>query len=514
MCMGKFDKEVDSYAVSTANEITNYEDGKAYSMSPKLDLYTTISSYLVKEPKFYGDTNEEYERVISLIKQVHSEDPEFVLQLATFARNELYLRSAPILLLGVAAQLKTPNLRQYVPAIVKRADELSEIIAYFVKINGNIGNETAKGMLPNPLRRGLSEVFHRFHRHNFAKYDRNNANVTLQDVIRLVHPVPITEEEKSLYKDIAKDTLGSANTWENKISTKGSTKENWEESITVMPIMATIRNLRNILDKEVGDKYIQIVCDKLSSENTILNSKQFPFRFFNAYREIEDHRNPAAGKLLSYLNRAVDISIKNLPVLQGITAVFADVSGSMTQQTLSKNSKTYPKDIATLYAAITSKFTNGVIGVYADEFRTVNFADQDTVLNRKDKLDRINVGGSTNAYLALRYLNHRNVRVNRILIFSDEESYDSKGYYDFPYASPRGSVVEEWTKYKKSNPNCYLYCINLVGYGHTQVPEDDPRALNIGGWNESIFKYIPVFEENKDTVIDKIKNIKAGDFYK
>lgn len=514
--MGKFDKEVDKYAVSKETEIENYEGGKAYSMTPKLDLYTTVASYLVKEPKFYGDVNEEYERVISLIKQVHGEDPEFVLQLATFARNELYLRSAPILLLGVAAQLKTEGLRKYVPAIVKRADELAEVIAYFVKQNGNIGNEASKTMLPNPLRRGLSDAFHRFHRHNFAKYDRNNANVTLQDVIRLVHPVPITEEEKNLYKDIAKDTLGSANTWENQISTKGSTKENWEQAITVMPIMATIRNLRNILDKEVGDKYIQLVCDKLSNDNTILNSKQFPFRFYSAYREIEDHRNPAAGKLLSYLNRAVDISIKNLPVLGGTTAVFADVSGSMSQRTISKNSKILPKDIATLYAAITSKFINGVIGVFAEEFRTVNFAEQDTVLTRKDKLDRIDAGGSTNAWLALRYLNHKNVRVNRIIIFSDEETYDSRSYnWDYNYThNTSKSVIEEWTRYKKSNPNCYLYCINLVGYGHLQVPEDDPRALNIAGWNESIFKYIPVFEESKSHVIDKISKIKAGDFYK
>src|SRR5574341_1285781 len=181
--MGKFEKFIDPYMVSTAAETTNYEGGRAFIASPEIELYNRISSYLVKEPKFYGDVNTEIEKIFDLIKIVHSINPQFILKLAVYARNELYLRSAPILLLGAAALLKTPELRSYVPSIIKRADELIEIISYFVLQNDNIGNLSPHTMLPNPLRRGLADVFHRFDKYQLSKYNHNNSKVTMQDVI-------------------------------------------------------------------------------------------------------------------------------------------------------------------------------------------------------------------------------------------------------------------------------------------------------------------------------------------
>lgn len=56
----------------------------------------------------------------------------------------------------------------------------------------------------------LSGIFTEYH---FSKYDKNNADVSLQDVIRLVHPKPKTEEQQALYRKIAKGQLDSADTW-------------------------------------------------------------------------------------------------------------------------------------------------------------------------------------------------------------------------------------------------------------------------------------------------------------
>jgi 60 kDa SS-A/Ro ribonucleoprotein len=508
--MGKFSKEINPNKVPDT-EYVNYEGGITYQLSPKTELYSTIASYLVKEPKFYGNAQAELERVSHLVGELNVTDPEFVLKLAVFARNELYLRSAPIILLALAAKQSNKYVRQYVPAIVKRADEITEVLSLLQLYNENLGDESPKTMVPNGLRRGLSDVFSTFSYYQFSKYDHNKSKFSMQDAIRLIHPHPVDLEQEQLYKDIAAEALKPAKTWEHIISEEGSTKENWERVIPLMPIMATLRNLRNLLDKEIGYLQTQEVISKLTNEEKILSSKQFPFRFYSAYKSIEDHSNPAAGKFLTALNKSIEISVQNIPTLSGITAAFSDNSGSMTQQTISRESEIYPQDISNLFTAITSKVShNNVIGLFAERFRTVNFADQDSIIARKQKLDKIDVGGSTNAFLALRYLNHNNIKVDRIFLFSDEQSYDSEARYG--YRDEESSVIKEWTKYKKTHPKTYLYSVDLVGYGSMQVPEHDPRVLKVAGWNESIFRYIPHFEENKETVVNAIEKLKVGDY--
>jgi len=499
--MGKFTSKIKTKTTKTVN----YEGATAYKMSPKLDLYTSVSSWLVNEPKFYGNVDDETERILSLIENVNKTDPEFILKLAAFARNELHLRSAPTYILAIAAMNKNPFTRWYVPSIVKRADELAEVISILQVENENLGDKTKGTMLPNGLRRGLADVFGKFSRYALQKYNRKP--VTMQDVIRLVHPKPHTEEQEKLYKDIASDNLGSAETWETLISGKGSTKENWEKAVEIMPIMATIRNLRNLLDKEVSDDALRGVTNKLSDHRIIRNSKQFPFRFLSAYKSIENNSNHNAGRLLTALNTAIEISISNLPRFDGVTAAFADNSGSMDHP-ISAKSEVRAHEIANIFAAIISKLSqNNIIGTFADEFKVINFAAQDSILSTAQRIRQIDVGGSTNGYLSIKYLNDKNIKVDRIFTLSDEQMYDSSTYWS------DGSLKNEWNKYKKNvNPNCYLYSIDLVGYGTTQIPENDPHVLKIAGWSDNILKYIPYFEKEKQSMIDHINEVNRNTY--
>jgi len=502
--MGKFTSKIKTKTTKTIN----YEGAVAYKMPVKLDLYTSVSSWLVNEPKFYGNVDDETERILNLIESVNKTDPEFILKLAAFARNELHLRSAPTYILAIAAMNKNPFTRWYVPSIVKRADELAEVISILQVKNENLGDKTKGTMLPNGLRRGLADVFHKFSRYAFQKYNRKP--VTMQDVIRLVHPLPSTEEQEKLYKDIASDNLGIAKTWETLISGQGSTKENWEKAVEIMPIMATIRNLRNLLDKEISDDKLFDVIDKLTDEKIIRNSKQFPFRFLSAYKSIENNSNHNAGRLLTALNTAIEISIKNLPRFDGVTAAFADNSRSMDQN-ISAKSEVRAHEIANVFAAIISKLSqNNIIGTFADEFKVINFAAQDSVLSTAQRIKQIYVGGSTNGYLSIRYLNDKNIKVDRIFTLSDEQMYDSDGYWS---GSRNNTLKVEWNKYKKNvNPNCYLYSVDLVGYGTTQIPENDPHVLKIAGWSDSILKYIPYFEKEKQSMIDHINKVNRNTY--
>src|SRR3990167_3430409 len=76
----------------------NYEGGLAFQMDAKNRLYTRVASCLWGETKFYGKENEDGTReknqdkeLLADLNAVSSENPEFILRLASYARNELYL---------------------------------------------------------------------------------------------------------------------------------------------------------------------------------------------------------------------------------------------------------------------------------------------------------------------------------------------------------------------------------------------------------------------------------------
>ena len=59
----------------------------------------------------------------------------------------------------------------------------------------------------------------------------------------------------------------------------------WEELIDhkKLPFMAMLRNLRNVIIAGISNQHHQWVIGRLTDERAVVNSRQFPFRFFSAY---------------------------------------------------------------------------------------------------------------------------------------------------------------------------------------------------------------------------------------
>lgn len=74
-------------------------------------------------------------------------------------------------------------------------------------------------------------------------------------------------------------------TWETLVSAKGNKAATWEELIEhkKLPFMAMMRNIRNMILCGIKPRYHKWVQNKLMDEQTIANSRQFPFSFFSAY---------------------------------------------------------------------------------------------------------------------------------------------------------------------------------------------------------------------------------------
>ena len=491
---------------------TNYEGGLAFKVDPVTELYLRVATCLVNEPKFYGDASADLERIVELVGVVGKKDPEFVLQLASYARNVLHLRSIPIVLLAESSANENtrPFVRQYTSEIIQRADEPAELISYIKSKIGNIGDIDKNTMLPNSIRKGLNLAIRKFKTYHFSKYAGKNNEVSMRDVLRLVHPKPVSREQEQLYNAIVNEKLAPADTWETYISKHGSSKETWEHIIPKMPIMAILRNLRNFIDNDCD---LSIPSEKLISKKLILNSKQFPFRFYSAYKAIEDRASHKVSKLLTALDIAMEISVQNVPKLDGTTAIFVDNSGSMDSAISEKSTVTY-KEVGGMLGAIASTMSqDNYFMVFGTSISAVNFSGRDSVLTRAEKSIRTDVGGSTNAYLCFEWLNINKVPVDRILLFSDMQCYDSgSGNMYGGYSGYSNSIVKQWNQYKKTvNKNTKLYSFDVSGYGTAQTPQGDRNVLLVGGWTENILKYIPYFERDHNTVVREIRNYRKED---
>ncbi|MBS3760660.1 MAG: TROVE domain-containing protein, partial [Halodesulfurarchaeum sp.] len=89
--------------VAEATRTTNYEGGEAFAPAdPRLALYKRTINQLL-EGSFYETDDEQLAAVVRRFDAAADEDPEFVLQLAAYARQELYLRDIPQVLLVLAA---------------------------------------------------------------------------------------------------------------------------------------------------------------------------------------------------------------------------------------------------------------------------------------------------------------------------------------------------------------------------------------------------------------------------
>lgn len=494
--MAGFNKKVSSAtAVARKPEATkNHAGGLAFKMNDEIRLYTMATTGFF-EDKYYEKASAEHQK---LKEAVAACDREFVLKLANFARNRMHLRTKPIMLLAEAARERYKGepkaiLRKYVPKIIRRADEPGELIAYWLQ---NVG---PKGTLPNSIKQGLSDALLQFDEYQLAKYAQRG-DVRLRDVIQIVHAKPDTEERSGWYRALLDETMKPAKTWEVEISTKGSTTENWDEIAPHMGIMALLRNLRNF-EKVGAKKAMQIAIQTFQDPEAVKKSKQLPFRWYSAYKHVTDR------KVKDALNKALNLSLACIEPWDGVTAIVTDNSGSM-HSAVSWKSEVTLIEIASILGAMALALSPDeyYVGAFGDRFDWVDVSKLDSVLTNMERIQHMNVGHSTNAWTSVNRMIKDRVKVDRLLLFSDMQCYDSVSKsFRGPWYSDGRSLAAEWRNYRASvNPNAVLYSIDLNAYGTSQFPIHEPGVVMISGWSDAVLDYIR-YTEGAEAMVEEIK---------
>lgn len=463
---------------SQSIKTTNKSGHAAYKMPDKQKLVTQVLTSFFNEQKFYGDNTDEMKKTI---KAVIAKDPQFVANLAVFARREFNMRSvAHVLVAHLAHEVAgKPFVRKTVKAVSLRGDDVTEIMACYLSEFGK--------PVPNGLKKGIADVMTGFDEYTLAKYKGEGKAVKMRDLLCLCRPTPKTAEQSVMWARLLNGELQTPYTWETELSAKGNNAKTWEALIDSGKVgyMALLRNLRNILNAKPSN--VNRVLNTIQNPEAVKRSKQLPFRFLSAYKEVADI---GGSRVLDALENAVEAACENVPRLNGTTVIAVDMSGSMSDR-VSAKSEMHCYQIAMMLGLIANKICdNSHFYVFNTDIEKYPLSRRSGVLNTAMNA---RCGGGTDMYLPFRKMIADNVTADRIIILSDNECNSGGGWYS---RRPVQALADEYRR--KTNNDLWVHAIDLQGYGTQQF--HGKKTNIIAGWSEKVFSFINLAEQGEGTL--------------
>ena len=499
-----------------SNVTRNHEGGEAFPLSPELELYTAVVTTALSNMT-YETSDKRIKRICQLIQKVN---PEFVAQLAIYTREQMNLRSIPLLLVVELAKIHNGDnlVARAVNRIVLRADEIMELLTCYQVRNPSENSIKKLGHLSRQIQKGLALAFNRFDEYQFAKYNNTNRVVKMRDVLFIVHPKAKDDSQQKLFDKIVLNELATPYTWEAELSALGQKQfdtedeklqafsNKWQGLIASgqLGYMAILRNLRNILHcKNLPGGTINSVIARLTSFNAIAKAHQLPFRYLAAYREVQKIDSFWTQSILEALEEAVEKTAGNIAGFDESTCILvaADVSGSMFSA-ISEKSRIQNYDIGLLLAMmLKSRCKQVVSGMFGDTWKIINLPTEHILANVQEMYKREGeVGYSTNGYKVIDWMVENKIIIDKIMIFTDCQMWNSNNTCD--------SIRLSWHKYLKISPKANLYLFDLCGYGQAPLSMAEPGVSLIAGWNDKIFDILAALEKGNNALAE-IKDIEV-----
>ncbi|GAB6032044.1 Telomerase protein component 1 [Chamberlinius hualienensis] len=303
---------------------------KLHHLIAKENLINAVSVSLIQGPSL-KDVGDPFRlEIIEKCRIVAEFDPEFILKMALYTRQELNIRTTTSILLAfsVLEPRCRPFLKRYFKLCVLLPTDWMAVADQFKLINDK---NDKPGFLPTALRKVMVEKFSDFDEYQLAKYNRGkkrtnqrksideakkSVTFTLKKLIEILHirdpanfvmgilgkKYPDSPEtfSKSRLPGMWDETLAGQKmklerpeTWETWVSIRGNRADTWETLIDdkKLPYMAMLRNLRNIFIAGISNKHHQLVVKHICNKNAVLKSKQFPYRFYVAQDVLKDLQN-------------------------------------------------------------------------------------------------------------------------------------------------------------------------------------------------------------------------------
>lgn len=531
-------------------DTTNQQGLPAYSQDKWLKLLTMLNT-LKLQPQYYRNEKKALQELQALIKECATEDLYFTCQCIVYSRclgeGMRTISHAASVFIAPYISGQEYSKRFYGPwdkknkrgGVVFRPDDMAEIIAGFVALNGEYktttvttsqGSTTTVDItgtkLTNAMKKGFKSAIESYDSYQLLKYKS-----TLIDVINLVHPKPsesqatvkVNGEDVYTIDAIMRGMNVSAETWEVNQGEAGqivakavkegkldaeeakevltqAKADNWAELLdnNKLPILACLRNLRNILINNPTQDTVNKVCDLVSNPKLIKEGKIFPYQLDLANEiMLTEFSNSNARQISQALAKGYELAIPNLKdLLPGNNVVFLDQSGSMgTAIMLSgkdiKYGKTQCIDKAALIAATIAKATNSDIIAFGSSAKYIQYNPNVDVFTLAKQLASAHMG-DTNLSTAWNLAQQSGNKYDRVFILSDNEVN-------------RGNTYTAYSSYLRNTGNPYVYSVDLAAYGTNCIAGDKVRYYY--GYGFSMFDDIASSEFNPNYHIEKVKQV-------
>lgn len=505
-------------------DTVNDAGGVAYK-SPKRRALAQIAATNCFNGTYYASANDNLEVAKKAALDLKN-DPEFIAKTVLYSRNKNHMKDMPAFLCVVLADTDTKLFQRVFPQVITNGKMLRNFcqMARSGAVTGRVFNLSS-----GTCRRAIQNWFDSRSPRALFKASIGN-NPSMADILKMARPKPNSPEKEALFgyflgKEVPFEKLPEiVQQYETYKNTKEGTvpqvdfrmldslgigDKEWAEIARNAPWMMTRMNLNTFARHNVfkNSEVAQIVADRLRNEEEIKKAKQFPYQLMTAYMATQSNSD-VPHNVREALQDAMEISIDNVPSINGKIFVCVDTSGSMGMTVTGNygHSVVRCSDVAGLIAS--SIFRNNPtadILTFDSTAVKVHLNPRDTVITNAKKLS--SAGGGTDCSAGLRTLNKEQAEGDMVIYVSDNESWlDKRGFY---WQSRGTGMQSEWEKFRKRNPQSKLVCIDLTPTNNSQVKERE-NVLQVGGFGDEVFNILASFAESGNSAdywsdeIDKI----------
>ena len=360
-----------------------------------------------------------------------------------------------------------------------------------------------------------------------TKKSKHENLANLVDLVRITHPKP-TEVINQLVKTGKVEVADGEQTWEK----LRSAKKTWQEinAQIRLPHMALLRNLRNIAEEyetredveeaiaEIGELAERLV-------GGVRGGKQFPFRYFSAYKMLKanatkanatestkstESKRPRPPKkeeqepskfiavFLDALNRCVLESVECIPAMNGHVDCLSDNSGSSRGGMVSEYGTVKVYEIANLSAILTAyrATEGGSVWIFGDRLEEY-VVTKEPILEQLERVNAIGetIGGRTETGVWLFWEQAINLEkhLDTVFIYSDMQAGTGQLYVDgqnFDKLKQMGAALGTYVDVlklvqiyrEKLNPTANVFSVQVAGYDNNALPDILYRGAILSGW--------------------------------
>jgi 60 kDa SS-A/Ro ribonucleoprotein len=490
-----------------ATNTVNSAGGAAYTFEPRHALAQYAATGCLNGT-FYASATKQLDSVMALCDAV---EPEFIARTALYARKTAHMKDLPALLCAVLS-VKSPGL---LAEVFDRVIDRPKMVRNFVQImrSGVVGRRSL-GTLPKRLihqwldQRSDAQVF----------YGTVGQDPSMVDIIRMVHPKPLTASRDALYgyllgreydpralPDVVKDfERFKRNTNPGKLAVPDVpfqmltgldlVRADWKGIARQASWQMTRMNLNTFIRHGVFEdrELTRLIAKRLCNRQLIEKARVFPYQLMVAYK-YADRQLP--DSIRQALHEAMEIAVWNVPRISGKVFVCLDVSGSMhgaiTGHRPGATSVVRCIDVAALIAASIMRVNPQTVVVPFESSAVpperAGLNPADSIMTNARKLASLPAGG-TNCSAAMKYLNKARAEGCLVIYVSDNESWVDSPNYGWMGGNAT-ATMHEWQIFKKRNPEARMVCIDLQPNSTTQVVERSD-IINVGGFSDAVFHVI------------------------